>query len=77
LVLFLCIPVAIGANVVRITGTAILADYDGKFASGFYHALSGWLIFVIGFGVLYGTTKLLVCAECRIPARRRDTTIAL
>jgi len=64
-ILVLSIPVAIVANIIRITGTAILADYDDKFARGFYHALSGWLIFVIGFAVLYGITKLLSYTERR------------
>jgi exosortase len=70
LLILLSIPVAIGANILRITGTAILADYNDKFAQGFYHALSGWLIFVIGFVVLYAFTKLFVCAEGRISSRQ-------
>jgi len=54
----LAIPLAIGVNILRIVGTAILADYNQEFAMGFYHAFSGWLVFVGGFGILYGCAKL-------------------
>jgi len=53
-VLFLLsMPLAIALNVVRITGTAVLADYWHEIAFGFYHYFSGWLVFVAGFGVLW------------------------
>jgi exosortase len=55
----LTIPLSIAANVVRVTGTAIIADYHEEFALGFYHAFSGWLIFVTGFAALYATSKVL------------------
>lgn len=54
----LSIPLAIAVNVVRVAGTAILADYHMEFAMGFYHMLSGWLVFVMGFGLLWLTGKL-------------------
>jgi exosortase len=59
LLVFLGIPLAIGVNVLRITGTAILADFHEEFALGFYHLFSGWLIFLVGFGLLYLTAKAL------------------
>ena len=46
-------PLAIVVNILRIAGTALLADYHRDFALGYYHAFSGWLIFVIGFLTLY------------------------
>ncbi len=46
---FLSVPIALCANILRITGTALLAGYNPKFAMGFYHVFSGWLIFVFGF----------------------------
>jgi exosortase len=55
----LSIPLAIAVNVLRVAGTAILADYHMEFAMGFYHMLSGWLVFVLGFGLLWLTAKLL------------------
>lgn len=51
------VPLAIAVNVIRVAGTAILADYNQEFAMGFYHAFSGWLVFVAGFGLLYLCAK--------------------
>ena len=56
-VVVLSVPTAIGVNILRVTGTAILADYNPEFAMGFYHSFSGWLVFLVGFGVLYGFAK--------------------
>jgi exosortase len=42
------------------TGTALLADYQMEFAMGFYHMLSGWLVFVLGFGLLWLLAKLII-----------------
>lgn len=53
------VPLAIVVNVVRVTGTALLADYRMELAMGFYHALSGWLVFLMGFGMLWLIGKLL------------------
>jgi exosortase len=53
------IPFAIGLNVLRVAGTAILADYNQNFALGFYHSFSGWLVFVAGFGLLYISARLI------------------
>jgi exosortase len=48
----LAIPVAIALNVVRISGTAVLATYHEELAMGFYHAFSGWLVFLVSFAIL-------------------------
>ena len=53
------LPLAIGVNVIRVAGTAILADLNREFAMGFYHAFSGWLVFVVGLGLLYLTARAL------------------
>jgi exosortase len=55
---FLAIPLAIVVNVVRVTGTAVLADYNSEYALGFYHSFSGWLVFVAGFSVLYVLARI-------------------
>jgi exosortase len=47
------VPVAILVNVVRVAGTAILADYNQDLALGFYHWFSGWLVFVSGLMLMY------------------------
>jgi exosortase len=59
LLFVLSVPLAIAVNVVRVTGTALLADYHLEYAMGFYHSFSGWLVFVVGFGVLWLVGKLL------------------
>lgn len=60
LVLFaISIPLAVAINVVRVTATAILADYNQEFAMGLYHLFSGWLVFLAGLGVLYALALLL------------------
>lgn len=55
----LAIPLAITVNILRVAGTAIIADYNQEFAEGFYHSFSGWLIFVAGFGMLYLFARIL------------------
>ena len=55
----LAIPLAIAVNIVRVAGTAVIADYNQEFAEGFYHSFSGWLVFVAGFGALYLCARAL------------------
>jgi len=48
------IPLAIVANSLRIVGTGLLVQYwDPSKAEGFFHAFSGWLIFVVSLLMLY------------------------
>lgn len=47
------IPIALIANACRIWGTGILSYFYGaEAAEGFYHAFTGWLVFVVAFGLL-------------------------
>ena len=55
----LSVPLAILVNVIRVTGTALLADYQPSLAMGFYHTFSGWLIFVVGFAMLWLLAKII------------------
>jgi exosortase len=50
-------PLSIAVNVLRVAGTAILADYNEALAEGFYHTFAGWLIFVVGFIAFLGIAK--------------------
>ncbi len=52
------IPLAIAVNVLRVAGTAVMADYQLEYAMGFYHLFAGWLVFVAGFGGLWLAAKL-------------------
>jgi exosortase len=65
----LAVPLAILVNIVRVAGTAVLADYNQEFAEGFYHFFSGWLIFVAGFGALYAAAGALHALLDRVPAK--------
>ena len=58
LVLF-SVPLAIAMNVLRVTGTAIIADYRVELAMGFYHLFTGWLTFLVGFSLLWLSGKVL------------------
>lgn len=60
LLLVLSVPLAIAVNVLRITGTAILADYKLELAMGFYHSFAGWLVFVLGFGSLWAIGRVMI-----------------
>jgi exosortase len=53
-------PIAILANIVRLTGTAGLASiYGAKVAQGFLHDFSGLFTFLVGLMLLVMTSKLL------------------
>lgn len=44
------LPIAIGANVFRVSGTGFLAHFFGlEMAQGFYHSLAGYLMFGVAF----------------------------
>lgn len=58
ILLLSAIPFAILINVLRVAGTALIAEYDLQYATGFYHLFSGWLVFVAGSAVLYVTARL-------------------
>jgi exosortase len=54
------VPIAIAVNAFRIWGTGVLAyPYGAKVAQDFYHMLSGWLIFVVAFGLLLAESFVL------------------
>jgi exosortase len=59
LVVLSAVPIAIGVNMLRVAGTAVLADYNEAFAVGFYHYFSGWAVFVAGCGALYACAWIL------------------
>ena len=48
------IPIAVAANSLRIVGTGLLVQYwDPDKAEGFFHAFSGWLIFIVSLSLLF------------------------
>lgn len=60
------IPIAVAANAFRIVGTGLLVQYwDPDKAEGFFHAFSGWLIFVVSLLMLFALHRLITIAELR------------
>ena len=54
------VPIAVAANGFRIVGTGLLVQYwDPEKAEGFFHAFSGWLIFVVSLVMLFLFHQLL------------------
>jgi exosortase len=62
---FSSFPIAIVANVIRVSGTAILADRWQAIAMGFYHYFSGWVVFLAAFGLLLAVAAGLRAMEAR------------
>lgn len=65
LLFFLAIPAAIAINVVRVTATALMAREDPSLAEGFFHSFSGWVVFIVGFGLLYAVATGIAWIERR------------
>lgn len=62
------IPLAILVNIIRVTGTGILANYYGSsVAQGFFHEFTGFVLFGVGLTVLFLEYYLL---EIRPAANR-------
>ncbi len=57
-VLLLAVPLCIAVNIIRIAGTAVIADHAPRFAMGFYHLFSGWVVFLGGFGLLLAAARV-------------------
>jgi exosortase len=54
------VPIAVAANSFRIFGTGLLVQYwDPDKAEGFYHALGGWLIFVVALIMLFAVHQVV------------------
>ena len=54
------VPIALATNAFRIAATGVLGKWFGAAASeGFFHAFSGWLIFLLAFVAMLGEAALL------------------
>ena len=49
------IPIAIGANAIRVAVTGLLSEIDTKLAQGTYHELEGYVVFVVALAVNRGS----------------------
>lgn len=65
------VPIAVAANALRIVGTGLLVQYwDPDKAEGFFHAFSGWLIFVFSLLMLFALHQLITLRD-----RRREASV--
>jgi len=70
-VLFLStVPIAIIANASRVTLTGVLTEYKPELAEGFFHTLSGWVIFMVGLAILVALHQLINGGYRLLHARR-------
>jgi len=54
------VPIALGANAIRIGITGLLALHFGeKAAQGFFHTFEGWIVFVVAFGCLFSLYTII------------------
>jgi exosortase len=68
------IPIAIGVNALRVAGTGVLAEAWGeKWAEGFLHLFSGWVVFVFASCLLLGERQLLQRCFGEIGNREQGT----
>ena len=68
------VPIAVITNAARVTVTGILAHgYGSSVAQGFFHGLSGWLLFLVA-AVLLGLVAVAVAA---IGPRSRSTEVGV
>lgn len=61
--LLMALPVAIGCNIVRITGLNVVAHYDSVEAAAegaWFHDYSGLFVFILALGVLFGLEALVI-----------------
>jgi exosortase len=59
------IPIAIGANGIRVALTGLLSEIDTKLASGMYHETEGYIVFVVALAALFLTHRLINLAVKR------------
>jgi exosortase len=64
------IPIAIVANASRVTLTGFLTEYKPELAEGFFHAASGWVIFMVALLIMVGVHQILTRTYTFIRAAR-------
>ncbi len=64
------IPIAIGANAIRVAGAGLLSEIDTKLAQGTYHEMEGYVVFVVALVALLLTHKLISLIARQFTFRR-------
>ncbi|HSU62101.1 MAG TPA: exosortase/archaeosortase family protein [Bryobacteraceae bacterium] len=53
------VPIAIGANGIRVAVTGLLSQIDTQLATGIYHETEGYIVFVVALAALIITHKII------------------
>jgi len=54
------VTIALGMNAARVAGTGLVGNYFGtRWAEGFFHTFSGWLLFWGSVGLMLGVVHIL------------------
>lgn len=53
------VPIAIAANAFRVTMTGFLSEFQRELAEGFFHAVEGWVIFMVALVLLVALHRLI------------------
>ncbi len=69
LLLILTVPIAISANAFRVTVTGILSEVNPELASGLFHSLEGWVIFMIALVLLVIAHRIVNFIYLRVSPR--------
>jgi exosortase len=67
---FSTIPIAIFANASRVTITGLMTQVKAELAEGFFHEAQGWVIFMVGLGLLIVWHQLINRGWRFVEARR-------
>ena len=67
--LVLTVPIAISANAFRVTVTGILSEVNPELASGIFHSLEGWVIFMIALVLLVIAHRIVNFIYSRVAPR--------
>jgi len=57
--LFATIPIAIGANAIRVGLAGLLSEINTKLATGMYHEAEGYVVFIVALGALLVTHRAI------------------
>jgi exosortase len=53
------VPIAIGANGVRVATTGLLSEIDTKLATGVYHEVEGYIVYIVALVALLAVHRLI------------------
>jgi exosortase len=67
---FSTVPIAIGANAIRVALTGVLSEVNTRLAQGAYHEVEGYIVFVIALAALISLHNLI-----NLATRKRRTAI--